>query len=245
MSATQPDNNPVGDKTYNLSGDFRGAILNIESTFVNSSAVQDIEGLPPEPGAPPYKGLQYFDEADAPHFLGREALTARLSERLRETRFLAVIGASGSGKSSLVRAGLVPALRQGKPLADGALPPAGSDQWLICVLTPTTHPLDALAVALLPDSEPAAVTAHQFGRNGQTQAKTRGALCSALQAKFILKDGFVELNRNSPASILYREPERALLFFRGGAPATIYGQSHSAGGTVLKRVGQKILQNLP
>lgn len=159
MSATQPDNNPVGDKTYNLSGDFRGAILNIESTFVNSSAVQDIEGLPPEPGAPPYKGLQYFDEADAPHFLGREALTARLSERLRETRFLAVIGASGSGKSSLVRAGLVPALRQGKPLADGALPPAGSDQWLICVLTPTTHPLDALAVALLPDSEPAAVTA--------------------------------------------------------------------------------------
>lgn len=159
MSATQPDNNPAGDKTYNLSGDFRGAILNIESTFVNSSAVQDIEGLPPEPGAPPYKGLQYFDEADAEHFLGREVLTSRLSERLRETRFLAVIGASGSGKSSLVRAGLVPALRQGKPLADGALPPAGSDQWLIRTLTPTTHPLDALAVALLPDAEPAAVTA--------------------------------------------------------------------------------------
>ncbi len=159
MTATDPNDAADGGKTYHLSGDFRGAIVNIESTFVNSAVAHDIESQPPEPGDPPYKGLQYFDEADADHFLGREALTARLAGRLRETRFLAVIGASGSGKSSLVRAGLVPALRRGRPLGDGALPPAGSERWLIRVMTPTAHPLDALAAGLLPDAEPPAVAA--------------------------------------------------------------------------------------
>ncbi|HRO22993.1 MAG TPA: hypothetical protein PLR07_01680, partial [Promineifilum sp.] len=104
MPAPDNEDTTAGGKSYHLSGDFRGAIVNIESTFVNSAAAQDIEGLAPEAGDPPYKGLQYFDAADADYFLGREALTARLVGQLRETRFLAVIGASGSGKSSVVRA---------------------------------------------------------------------------------------------------------------------------------------------
>lgn len=157
MTASETENSATGGKSYHLSGDFRGAIVNIESTFVNSAAAHDIEGLPPAPGDPPYRGLQYFDETDADHFLGREVLTARLAGRLIEGRFLAIIGASGSGKSSVVRAGLVPALRRGKALADGELPPAGSDKWLIRVMTPTAHPLDTLAAVLLPDGEPAAV----------------------------------------------------------------------------------------
>src|SRR5215208_6478597 len=77
---------------------------------------EDAPGL----GLCPYKGLNYFDEADADLFVGREALTSTLAELIfsltsseapPKTRFLAVVGASGSGKSSLVRAGLVPALR--------------------------------------------------------------------------------------------------------------------------------------
>nr|MBP8948330.1 ATP-binding protein [Promineifilum sp.] len=144
----QPTAGATGDKSYHLSGDFRGAIVNIESTFVGAAAAQDVEGQPPAPGDPPYKGLQSFDEGDAEHFLGRERLTARLVGRLRDSRFLAVVGASGSGKSSVVRAGLIPALRHGQPLADGGLPPAGSTRWAIRLLTPTAHPLDALAVAL-------------------------------------------------------------------------------------------------
>ena len=139
---------PSGNKTYQLSGDFRGAIVNIESTFVGAAAAQDVEGQPPAPGEPPYKGLKSFDEADAEHFLGRERLTARLVGRLRQERFLAIVGASGSGKSSVVRAGVIPALRRGEPLADGSLPPADASHWAIRVLTPTTHPLDALAVAM-------------------------------------------------------------------------------------------------
>jgi WD40 repeat protein/transcriptional regulator with XRE-family HTH domain len=101
----------------------------------------------PEPGLCPYKGLEYFDEADASLFVGREALSAKLSERVLalaskkgviEKRFFAIVGASGSGKSSLVRAGLVPALRWNKRSAN----------WQIHVLTPTAHPLESLATTL-------------------------------------------------------------------------------------------------
>ncbi|MBF8284852.1 MAG: hypothetical protein HW378_3767, partial [Anaerolineales bacterium] len=103
---------------------------------------------PPAPGDPPYKGLQYFDEHDADHFFGRERLTAKIVSRLPQTRFLTIIGASGSGKSSLIRAGVIPALRRGQSLADGSLPPTGSGQWDIRTLTPTAHPLEALAATL-------------------------------------------------------------------------------------------------
>src|SRR5215217_2618851 len=67
----------------------------------------------PAPGFAPYKGLLFFDEADADLFFGREVLTAHLTDRITDlasdasTCFLAIVGASGSGKSSLVRAGLV------------------------------------------------------------------------------------------------------------------------------------------
>jgi WD40 repeat protein/serine/threonine protein kinase len=73
----------------------------------------------------PYKGLRAFQESDAQNFFGRESLVQRLINRMRETgeysRFLAVVGPSGSGKSSVVRAGLIPALR------DGAV--SGSEDW--------------------------------------------------------------------------------------------------------------------
>ena len=97
----------------------------------------------PASGLPPYKGLHYFDESDAELFFGREALTALLAARLTERadstqRFLAVVGASGSGKSSVVRAGLIPALRW-QPSSSG---------WPIFVITPTAHPLENLAAVL-------------------------------------------------------------------------------------------------
>jgi WD40 repeat protein/class 3 adenylate cyclase len=103
----------------------------------------------PVPGDPPFKGLQYFEEADSDLFFGRELLTAKLVRRLQDTQFLSVvIGASGSGKSSLVRAGLIPALKKGSTLLDGTEPPAGSTGWQVHILTPTAHPLEALATEL-------------------------------------------------------------------------------------------------
>jgi hypothetical protein len=88
----------------------------------------------PAPGDPPFQGLRFFDESDADRFFGRERLTAGSLARLRGEPFLAVIGASGSGKSSVVRAGLVPALRR--------------TPRVVHVLTPTRHPIDSLAVTL-------------------------------------------------------------------------------------------------
>jgi len=186
----QPAAGATGDKTYHLSGDFRGAIVNIESTFVGAAAAQDVEGLPPAPGDPPYKGLQSFEEADAEHFLGRERLTARLVGRLRDERFLAVVGASGSGKSSVVRAGLIPALRRGQPLADGGLPPTGSTHWAIRLLTPTAHPLDALAVALTgpdaPPDAPAALSAQLAAGPGALAAAARALLTAEERPRLLL-----------------------------------------------------------
>jgi WD40 repeat protein len=89
----------------------------------------------------PYQGLIPFDEEHAEFFFGRDAELQRLIEKLKSTRFLAVLGPSGSGKSSLVRAGLIPSLRK------GAL--AYSNTWPICLLTPTAHPLTALTAHLM------------------------------------------------------------------------------------------------
>ncbi len=93
------------------------------------------------PESCPYRGLEVFDEAHAALFFGREAEVQRLVEKLKSTAFLGVLGPSGSGKSSLVRAGLLPALR------DGALP--GSERWTIRVLRPGPRPLTTLAAHLL------------------------------------------------------------------------------------------------
>jgi len=84
----------------------------------------------------PYKGLAAFQPEDAEFFVGREALVDELVRRLGVARVLVVGGPSGSGKSSLVRAGLMPAV------AEGAL--AGSEQWSRVLLTPGSDPLGEL-----------------------------------------------------------------------------------------------------
>jgi WD40 repeat protein/transcriptional regulator with XRE-family HTH domain len=94
----------------------------------------------PAPGIAPYKGLLFFDESDADLFFGRENLTEHLTGRVTDlasnasTRFLAVVGASGSGKSSLVRAGLAVALKR--------------MGWTLRVFTPTAEPLKMLDTQL-------------------------------------------------------------------------------------------------
>jgi WD40 repeat protein/serine/threonine protein kinase len=92
----------------------------------------------------PYKGLRAFQEADAADFFGRSALVDLLASRLQEGesgRFLAVVGPSGSGKSSVVKAGLLPAVRAGKL--------NGSANWFVVEMVPGTHPLEELEAALL------------------------------------------------------------------------------------------------
>jgi WD40 repeat protein/transcriptional regulator with XRE-family HTH domain len=101
-------------------------------------------GDPAWPGGP-YPGLVPFEERDARLFFGRDELAdqlvRRLAERLDGPGILLVAGESGSGKSSLLRAGLLPRL------AAGALGP-GSERWPRRVIRPTASPLRELAMAL-------------------------------------------------------------------------------------------------
>ena len=103
-----------------------------------------LRGRVAQPGpvqtACPFKGLQPFDVDDAELFFGRERLVAELVARLPGTSLLGVIGPSGSGKSSVVRAGLLPAL------AAGVL--SGSERWTRVLLRPGEQPGAALARAL-------------------------------------------------------------------------------------------------
>jgi DNA-binding SARP family transcriptional activator len=125
-----------------LAADFRQAASGVSPASIEVSPAR---GTPLTGVANPYKGLAAFDEADAPTFFGREALVERLVERLSEehpyAHFLVVVGPSGSGKSSLVNAGLIPALRT------GALP--GSNEWFIVKMTPGSHPFEELEINLL------------------------------------------------------------------------------------------------
>ncbi|MAT96308.1 MAG: hypothetical protein CL608_04125 [Anaerolineaceae bacterium] len=96
---------------------------------------------------PPFMGLKYFDADHADLFFGRETLTTELTAHLQNNNFLAVVGASGSGKSSLVRAGLVPSLHAAQP------------NLKIHTFTPTDQPLEALATTLTRHTESIGVTA--------------------------------------------------------------------------------------
>jgi len=100
--------------------------------------------------AEPYKGLQAFDftPEDAQYFYGRTALTDELLEKICQQNFLAVLGASGSGKSSVVRAGLLYELQQGKRRS-------GTEQWeILPIIKPGEHPLQSLADAFIEPDVP-------------------------------------------------------------------------------------------
>jgi energy-coupling factor transporter ATP-binding protein EcfA2 len=107
----------------------------------------------------PYKGLSYFDftNDDYKYFYGRRALTDELLDKVRRAKFVAIVGASGSGKSSMLRAGLLHQLQVGQRIF-------GSDQWEIRLLVPGETPCRNLATAFVDDHLPRLERAEQQGK---------------------------------------------------------------------------------
>jgi WD40 repeat protein len=137
-------------------------------------------------GECPYKGLAAYEAADSRWFYGRDRLVstvaARLAERFDDPRPLVVTGVSGCGKSSLLRAGLIPAI------GHGALEIAGSTTWPRLLLTPTSDPLERLAqqiatiidtpaaeLAALLRTDPSSLFAPAAGGRGSAAAARPGA----------------------------------------------------------------------
>ncbi len=187
-----------------------------------------IRGLEPGPGPGqafyegqcPYKGLRVFDVTDAAFFFGREALVQWLLNQVRPAtegqpvnRFLAIVGASGSGKSSVARAGLVAALKH------DAIP--GSSRWPVAILRPGPDPVESLAVALsrvlnIAQSVPAlAELIEAFQRNDKTlhlvarQSLPENPLGTRL---VILVDQFEEIFTLFPREELRDALKRNLLY---------------------------------
>ena len=132
----------------------------------------------PRTPACPYRGLLPFAESDAEVFYGRERLAAELAARLaaRASRggLVVVTGASGAGKSSLLRAGLLPILARGQQVP-------GSDRWPRIVMTPTKDPLTELATRLAAVGGPDALTVRDgLARHpGQAHLAIRSAVLAA------------------------------------------------------------------
>lgn len=127
----------------------------------------------------PFPGLRPFEDEEAHLFFGRETQVDELLRRLRLERFIAVVGTSGSGKSSLIRAGLFSALRV------GAMSGAGS-RWRIATMRPGNDPIGELAVAL--------ERATLLGSDGDAELRTD--LAYAILERGAL--GLVEIVRQMP-----------------------------------------------
>lgn len=155
---------PLRFLSQNTWVDFRARV---DDPVLLEMLVRAIHGQPPEPDAQetvsetlaticPYRGLLYFREEDAPFFFGREAAITQLVHAVQQHNLVAVVGASSSGKSSVVRAGLVPELRRARDRV-----------WEIVTLVPTDRPVHALAAVLMPFLEPDMSEVTRLGETNQ------------------------------------------------------------------------------
>ncbi len=137
----------------------------------------------------PFPGLRPFTPADEDIFFGRERETDAVIKRLTEHRFVAVVGASGSGKSSLVGAGLIPRLRANAISTDKT----GSKDWALVQFTPgaDNHPFEAFINAIFgtfPHLKPSALTRHE-----QIQTFISSMMQSPKPLDYIIADALEKL----------------------------------------------------
>ncbi len=147
-SGIQADNDGIAIGSLSIGGSVDGTIIIGDHNTVNTLIITEEQVIEisarlstqyqPQPfdGNCPYRGLDVFEEEDAELFFGRERLVDDLVSRVKDSRTLFVTGPSGSGKSSLVRAGLIHALKQ------GAI--KNSERWLYATMKPGSDPISEL-----------------------------------------------------------------------------------------------------
>jgi energy-coupling factor transporter ATP-binding protein EcfA2 len=156
---------PLGFLSLTTWVDFRPSFHHAEPLMLLALAIR---GLPPGPeftdrittamaDVCPYRGLRYFREEDAPFFFGRDTFIEGLITKVRDHSLVAVVGPSGSGKSSVVRAGLVPHLRRG----------ANNKVWDVLTMVPGDDPLKNLAHLMVRLLEPEMEEVDRLERNAK------------------------------------------------------------------------------
>jgi hypothetical protein len=159
----------------------------------------------------PFPGLRAFEVDESLLFFGRETHTEELLRRLSESRFLAVVGTSGCGKSSLVRAGLLPALFRGYLVR-------ATSRWRFAILRPGKAPIDALAAALAKGSgleghDAASIRAALVSNSGGLVEVVRQAGFAPGENLLVVVDQFEEIFRFAPEGPLRDgEESQAALF---------------------------------
>lgn len=163
-------------------GDFIGRDQIIaEQILVTIQEIQTLEDQPSTPGQPPYKGLTFYDTADEQIFFGRRDRAQKICEMITTQSFVAVVGGSGSGKSSLVRAAVLPML-----IRDG---------WNTLVLRPNVQPMLELLRALNLAATPSLSVDDLSAYNTQTVLQTIIALAASASAQrlVLVIDQFEEI----------------------------------------------------
>ena len=162
-------------------------------------------GVPPF--SDPFPGLRPFQIEDSRRFFGREAQVDELLDRLANHRFVAVVGESGCGKSSLVQAGLIPALHRGY-LRES------TSRWRFAVMRPGTAPLKALASALHEASigNPGTLATLSASSVGLVDVVAKAGL-DAGESLLVIVDQFEELFRYASGAD-QKDEAQARLFVR-------------------------------
>jgi WD40 repeat protein/uncharacterized caspase-like protein len=160
-------------------------------------AAELVRSLTGDLGICPYMGLQAFEVQDAPFFFGREELLGEVLTALAVRPLLALVGASGSGKSSLARAGLLAALAGGRRLP-------GSERWWTGIMMPGSDPVAALISALTANRDAPPQEAERlegllyYGQQGGSEGLVQWLRAASAPMVVLLIDQFEELFTLTP-----------------------------------------------